>query len=328
MQKQAGFKISDLIGIICILIGAGVLIRTACFVMSADIWFDELFTVELAVKPLGEMLELAAQDVHPPLYYILVKMVYIILNPILSAHISPASSATVVSVASASSAVVAAKITSLIPYLGTAAYLLTFIRKKYGLAASGFAFLLIETMPHMSEYMVEARMYSWCAFCLLAMYIHAVEYVDTYTTKHSIFMLIYGVAAMYLHYYGLIGAGDMDQLGGFKISFKGIRGKRSSAEQDVFHGEIDVHAGTGAHVSDEMYFSGRNDQKITSVQIKQGIVQKHSAISLSHKIQFVIVMKMVLRHLIIRTAGHTVGIDTVNVQIRYTHVFCGSFPFF
>ncbi len=207
MQKQAGFKISDLIGIICILIGAGVLIRTACFVMSADIWFDELFTVELAVKPLGEMIELAAQDVHPPLYYILVRMVYIILNPILSAHISPESSATVVSVASASSAVVAAKITSLIPYLGTAAYLLTFIRKKYGLAASGFAFLLIETMPHMSEYMVEARMYSWCAFCLLAMYIHAVEYVDTYTTKHSIFMLIYGVAAMYLHYYGLIGAG-------------------------------------------------------------------------------------------------------------------------
>ena len=189
------------------MIGAGVLIRTACFVMSADIWFDELFTVELAVKPLGEMIELAARDVHPPLYYILVKAVYITLNPLLGAHVASASSATAVSLTSASSAVAAAKITSLIPYMGTALYLLTFIRKKYGLTACGFAFLLIETMPHMSEYMVEARMYSWCAFCLLAMYIHAAEYVGTHITKHAVFMLLYGVAAMYLHYYGLIGAG-------------------------------------------------------------------------------------------------------------------------
>lgn len=200
MQKQAGVKISDLIGIICILIGAGVLIRTACFVLSADIWFDELFTVELAVKPLGEMIELASRDVHPPLYYILVRLVYIILNPLLGYQASSAAGA-------AASAVTAAKITSLIPYAGVALYLLTFIRKKYGLLASGFAFLLIETMPHMSEYMVEARMYSWCAFCLLAMYIHAVEFVDTQTINHAIPMLIYGVAAMYLHYYGLIGAG-------------------------------------------------------------------------------------------------------------------------
>lgn len=191
---------SDLIGIICVLIGAGVLIRTACFVMSADIWFDELFTVELALKPMGEMIELAARDVHPPLYYILVRVVYIILNSAFGTDVT-----------------VAAKITSILPYAGVCIYLMTRVRKRYGLTAAGIAFVLIMTMPHMSEYMVEARMYSWCAFCLLAMYIHAVEYAGLTAMAdeavrgrrivHASCMLIYGVGAMYLHYYGLIGAG-------------------------------------------------------------------------------------------------------------------------
>lgn len=208
MQKNAAQKLSDLIGIICVIIGAGVLIRTACFVASSDIWFDELFTVELALKPMGELIGLASRDVHPPLYYILARLVYIILHGLFDTDI-----------------VTAVKITSLIPYVLVLVYLLTYVRKRYGLAASGLSFLLIETMPHMSEYMVEARMYSWCAFCLFAMYLHASEYVrvidipnatsasdgaDTargrWALIHVASVMIYGLAAMYLHYYGFIGA--------------------------------------------------------------------------------------------------------------------------
>ena len=208
MQNKTGFKISDVIGLICVMIGAGVLIRTACFVMSEDIWFDELFTVELALKPMGEMISLAARDVHPPLYYILVRLVYIILHRLFGTGV-----------------VAAAKITSLIPYVFAVIYLLTYIRRRYGLLSSGLALLLIETMPHMSEYMVEARMYSWCAFTLLAMYVHASEYVRRIDlpapasgTEGTVPMsgrravmevacvMIYGLASMYLHYYGFIGA--------------------------------------------------------------------------------------------------------------------------
>ncbi len=195
-------KISDLVGVICLLIGAGVLIRTACFVVSADIWFDELFTVELAVKNTGSLLAYAARDVHPPLYYLIVRLVYIILNPIFGTGI-----------------VSAAKITSFIPYALVLIYLVTYIRRRTGLLSSGLAFLMILTMPHMSEYIVEARMYSWAAFAVLAMFIHAVEMIRVFGADyedgsdrklrgqkilHMACMFIYGVCAMYLHYYSFI----------------------------------------------------------------------------------------------------------------------------
>ena len=37
----------------------------------SSIWFDESFTVALMRHPLGEVISIAATDVHPPLYYIL-----------------------------------------------------------------------------------------------------------------------------------------------------------------------------------------------------------------------------------------------------------------
>ncbi|MBO4900871.1 MAG: hypothetical protein J5509_11340 [Lachnospiraceae bacterium] len=175
-----------MIGIICIIIGAGVFLRSACFVYSSDIWFDELFTVELAMKPLSQMLALAAKDVHPPLYYILVRVVYIILHSAFGTDV-----------------VAAAKITSLIPYALVLVYLIVFVRKHFGWLSAGLAFVMIAAMPHMSEFMVEARMYSWAAFALFAMFIHAIEW----KTSHIFLALLYGIAAMYLHYYGLIGAG-------------------------------------------------------------------------------------------------------------------------
>ncbi|MCR5595448.1 MAG: glycosyltransferase family 39 protein [Lachnospiraceae bacterium] len=197
-------RISDAVGLICFIIGAGVLFRTACFVLSEDIWFDELFTAQLASKPFGQMIELDSADVHPPLYYLIVRLVYIILHPL-----------------TGMSSVVASKIASIIPYVFTFAYLLTYVRKRFGLLAGGIAFLLMETMPHMSEYMVEARMYSWSAFVLLAMFIHAMEFLDEGRYRHMIFMLIYGIAGMYLHYYALIGAGII-AVGTTVISF--VRG--------------------------------------------------------------------------------------------------------
>lgn len=186
MKESVKVRITDIIGVICILIGAGVFLRSACFVYSSDIWFDELFTVELAMKPLPQMMALAAKDVHPPMYYILVRVVYIILHRAFGTDV-----------------VAAAKITSLIPYALVLVYLIVFVRKHFGWLSVGLAFVMIASMPHMSEFMVEARMYSWAAFALLAMFIHAIEWRGA----HIVGVLMYGIAAMYLHYYGLIGAG-------------------------------------------------------------------------------------------------------------------------
>ncbi len=207
-------RIIDLAGIILLLTGAGILIRTACFAVSQDIWFDELFTVELALKPVGELISLAARDVHPPLYYLIVKLVYIILRP------------------AGVGIVTAAKLSSVIPYFIFIAYAATFIRRRYGWLGAGLSVFMIEAMPQTSAFMIEARMYSWAALCVEAMYLHAEtalsiikndgvsfniiiphnnDEVDITSNSSSPFLhltavLIYGICAMYLHYYAAIAA--------------------------------------------------------------------------------------------------------------------------
>lgn len=231
MKKKvlSSLSILDLLGIIFLTAGAGILIRTACFAVSGDIWFDELFTVELASRPVGELISLAARDVHPPLYYIIVKLVYIILTPF------------------GIDAVTAAKLSSVIPYLLFGVYAVAFVRKRYGWFGTGLTIFMVETMPQMSQYIIEARMYSWCAFCVAAMYIHTETVLNTVNiiwnpdhkpvditgnvsnrevditqnaTTHVVditkkyrriyinmtAVLLYGTAAMYLHYYSAIAA--------------------------------------------------------------------------------------------------------------------------
>ena len=190
-------RVTDLIGILFFVFGAGVLIRSACLTVSSDIWFDELFTVELASKPVKELVSLAARDVHPPFYYLIVRVVYIILNGITGADV-----------------IFAAKITSVIPYFLLLIYTLTFIRKRFGTLGAGLGFFWALAAPKMIEYTVEARMYSWCGVVVAAMFMHAWAVVDAALgsrkkTKYYVNLLtvlIYGICAMYLHYYSAIAA--------------------------------------------------------------------------------------------------------------------------
>lgn len=41
--------------------------------MSQSVWFDEAYSVEIAKKPVSELISLTAIDVHPPLYYLVLK---------------------------------------------------------------------------------------------------------------------------------------------------------------------------------------------------------------------------------------------------------------
>lgn len=211
-------RISDITGILLLIAAAGVLIRSACLTVSSDIWFDELFTVELAKMKLPGLVSMASRDVHPPLYYLIVRAVYLVLNGGTGADV-----------------ITAAKIASIIPYFLLFIYFIIFIRKRYGLLGAGLSYMLCIGAPNLSEYLVEARMYSWCAFCVCAMFMHAHASVedakvlyrsgnksgklDNNDTKYDIVshsrtryyvnllaVLLYGICAMYLHYYSAIAA--------------------------------------------------------------------------------------------------------------------------
>ena len=56
-------------------IGIVMLINSIRLCFSSDIWYDELFTVGMAEHSYGELVSFTAKDVHPPLYYCIVKLV-------------------------------------------------------------------------------------------------------------------------------------------------------------------------------------------------------------------------------------------------------------
>lgn len=185
-------KTIDMIGIICVLIGAGVLFRTTCLIGVQDIWYDELFTVKFASMPIKDMLVLASQDVHPPLYYIYVRIIYLIVKVF-------SSSITVVT---------AAKLASIIPYFLIILYSVIFVRRDFGWLSAGLTILFVEMMPQLSQYMVEARMYSLAMFIIFAMFLHGMRALEG-EYVHLVVACLYGIAAMYTHYYALIGAASI-----------------------------------------------------------------------------------------------------------------------
>ena len=84
--------------------------------VSTDIWYDELFTMGFIEQPVGRLLELAARDVHPPLYYLIVKAVVEAVHFFVPDVNS----------------VIIAKAVSVLPYLGLLGYAAVLVRKRDG----------------------------------------------------------------------------------------------------------------------------------------------------------------------------------------------------
>ena len=140
-----------LLGISVVLLGRSLML---CF--SNDIWYDELFTVGMIGHSYGELVELTARDVHPPLYYMITKFFVDSCKLILpGVH-----------------AVAAAKMVSVLPYFVLLLYSVTFIRKRFGIFTGGVFLFCVASMPQLSGYTVEVRMYSWALLFVTAAFLH------------------------------------------------------------------------------------------------------------------------------------------------------------
>ena len=157
-----------------------------------DIWYDELFTMGLIQHSYGSLTAFTAQDVHPPLYYYIVKL-SVYLCKLIMPEIN---------------AVIVAKIVSVLPYFLLLFYTIFFLRKRFGLFPAGLFFFCILAMPQMSAYTVEIRMYSWALFFVTAAYFHAYELMRKQKGKswylHGVLFVCYGLAAAYTQYFACI----------------------------------------------------------------------------------------------------------------------------
>lgn len=181
------------------------LIQSVILSFSTDIWYDELFTMEFAARPVAELISLTARDVHPPLYYMIVRMFLLMGQGLGIVGGAPGQLAPEV----------LAKLVSILPFFILMIYSLTTVRKHFGFLASGLFSFAIITMPQLPEYTTEIRMYSWTILFVTAALLHAMSLIRSemagneagFDVTDALALWLYSAAAAYSHYYGAFSVG-------------------------------------------------------------------------------------------------------------------------
>lgn len=163
-----------IIGIIFIFLGA----------FHNNIWFDEAYSVAISRHSFIDIWKIGGNDVHPVLYYWLLKIVSVI-----------------------SPKIVVLRIFSVIPIaiLGIIGY--THIRKDFGEKTGLIFSTLTYFLPVMTIYAQEIRMYSWAILSVTILAIYAFRISKEDSIKNWIIFFLASIFSIYIHYYGLMSAG-------------------------------------------------------------------------------------------------------------------------
>lgn len=198
MNRKRKILGKDIFGYLFLGISAVMLLRSLMLCFSNDIWYDELFTVGMIEHSYGDLIAFTARDVHPPLYYCIVKFV-LELCKLISAQ---------------TNTVVIAKVVSVLPYFILFVYSVTFIRKRFGIFTGGLFMFCAIAMPQLSAYTVEVRMYSFALLFVTAAFLHAYGTITAESATvgarthmrqlHAAALVGYGLAAAYTQYFACV----------------------------------------------------------------------------------------------------------------------------
>ncbi len=145
------------------------------------VWMDEAYSFGMIRRSYGGMCSVTAQDVHPPLFYILLK-----------AFTMPFSNK-----------LLAGKLFTVIPYLILMIFGSVQLKKLFN-AKTGFIFsVLFFLFPFMQSYTAEVRMYSLGALFVFANAVNAYRAYLYNTRKDWILYTVFGLASAYTHYFAL-----------------------------------------------------------------------------------------------------------------------------
>lgn len=146
------------------------------------LWCDEIASVVIAKKPFWELIELTANDVHPPLYYLILRVSGLIFGfsgPIMH-------------------------FVSIIPYAMIIICSLTMIWKRHGIIAASLMIFMSSLLYCSMHFNVEVRMYSWASFFILMSYLYFNEVLISSNYRNSLLFVLWSLLAAYTHYFCII----------------------------------------------------------------------------------------------------------------------------
>ena len=151
---------------------------------------DEYFTLTIVNFDVGELIHTTAADVHPPLYYLILKLVMNAfgLFGISSHNLYPV------------------RLVSILPYPILMIISYVKIRKDYGWLTAGLFTLALGVMSEFFLYFLIARMYSWAILFLLIAFIYTKEIFTKGNIKYWTIVTLASVLSAYTHYFAAISA--------------------------------------------------------------------------------------------------------------------------
>ena len=195
-------KINYKIFYISIILLGTLFILISCF--HSNMWFDESYSIAIAKHSFKEIWQIGSHDVHPVLYYIMIRIVMLITN----------------------NSIVCARLPSCIPLILMSILGYSFIRKEFGNKA-GLIFTFFSLFfPTVLTYAGEIRMYTWAMLFATMMFVYAYKIMNNNNVrevlsydnnimyenkiknkntllKYWIIFSIFSLASAYTHYYAL-----------------------------------------------------------------------------------------------------------------------------
>lgn len=145
--------------------------------------YDEIFTSEIVKYSYREIWKITATDVHPPLYYMMLKGFLSIFGD-------------------------APIVYRLFSTLGIVTILITglfFVRRYFGQEVSTIFVILVIILPVAQYLVTEIRMYSWSMFFVLATLLSAYRIKVNGAFINYLSLLFFSVCSAYSHYFALLG---------------------------------------------------------------------------------------------------------------------------
>lgn len=153
--------------------------------INPSIAFDDAYSMRMSQRSFADILHITAQDVHPPLYYWLLKSHSSIFG--FSMHVQ--------------------RIFSNIGILATMLLAMFAIRKRFG-DRTAITFLLLLIIFPVTQFLAsEIRMYSWAMFFTLATAIFAYDSYKKGCSIDYLKMAFWALCAAYTHYFALMSVG-------------------------------------------------------------------------------------------------------------------------
>lgn len=151
-------------------------------IFNDNVWTDEIFSMNLFADSFAQIIVDTAEDVHPPLYYFLGRIMRLLFGESLQVQ----------------------KILTIIPMSLTLALGAGKIRRNFGDRTAFLFILFLGCLPCSMTYAVQVRMYSWALLCVTACGLAAWEILKKNRIFDWIWLAISAVAAAYLHYFAFV----------------------------------------------------------------------------------------------------------------------------